>query len=143
MSLCVSDHVEALREARIFLKRKDITDQQRCIVSFYAAEALCSLDRASEATKQLTGTPLIASKFDIDDRTRANYHVNVAKTYILQNDLKKAEKCANQALSYVPRFPEAVRILTYIKMRSGSSERALGVLRATTSETAVQGQSKN
>ena len=138
VSLCVSDHVEALREAREFLKRRDITDKQRCFASFYAAEALCSVDRASEATKQLTGTPLIASKFDIDDRIRASYHVNVAKTYILQSDLKKAEKCANQALSYVSRFPEAVRILTYIKMRSGSSERALGVLRATTTEKTGQ-----
>ena len=136
VSLCVSDHVEALRVAREFLKRRDITDKQRCFASFYAAEALCCMDRASEATKQLTGTPLIASKFDIDDKIRAGYHVNVAKTYILQSDLKKAEKCANQALNYVSRFPEAVRILTYIKMRSNSSERALGVLRATTTEKA-------
>ena len=56
VSLCVSDHVEALRESKAFLARKDITDKQRCLASFYAAEALCSLNRPGEATKQLTGT---------------------------------------------------------------------------------------
>lgn len=126
--LRVSSFTEALHYAKRLLRIRDISDHQRCLASFYAAEALCTLDRGSDALKMLS--PSLINQRRVSADLKASYHVHVAKINALQGDFGKAEKHTTQALSINEHLDEAKRLRTYIHLRRGDTGSALTFLRS-------------
>lgn len=103
----------------------------------YAAEALCMLSRASEATETLQAEQdLIAMAEEYAReanlqlfRARAGVHVNIATSLLLQGRNLEAEESVTRAVRENPNCRESLELLVYVLLKKGDTKKALRVLK--------------
>lgn len=132
VSLCLSNPSEALHSAKRLLNLSGCTSQRKRIASFYASEALTSLDRLAEARQVLS--PSLISNDErktggdgsvIDADEKASYFLNLSTILALQGNFSKAEKMIEQAIAASATHAGALRLKAYVHLRLGKTEAVL------------------
>ena len=59
---------------------------------------------------------------------RCHLYVNMASVFVTQGELKKAEKCCEQAILAAPEDTHAVHLRVYLELKNGQTEGALEAL---------------
>lgn len=157
-SLCQSHPVVALDYSmRLLSSLPKCNATQQYLCHTYAAEALCTMNRCSEALVQMnaaialskdatvsttvpsksTKTTTTIASTPTSTTARALLLVNLASIRLQQNELDLAEKSLRQALLLDPASSDALRGMVYLRLRQGQSKSAMQLLQERRPPSAV------
>jgi CCR4-NOT transcription complex subunit 10 len=152
-SLCQSHPIIALDYARRLLSQvPKCSSVHQYLGNTYAAEALCTLNRCTEALAHMNAAVVLSESISSNSsasiseskhstrgvvslassptsaHARAALCVNLASIRIQQNELEMAEKSLRQALTLSPTSPDALRTMVYLRLRQGEPQSAMKLL---------------
>ncbi|TMW63246.1 hypothetical protein Poli38472_002187 [Pythium oligandrum] len=127
----------AIVSAKELIALPTCTKANRFLARSYAAEALCMLSRAPEATQVLQSERQLmqmaedySKEAKISVKTaRAAVHVNNATTLVLQGKLSEAEESVSRAVGENSSCRESLELLVYFYLKKGETKKALRVLK--------------
>eukprot|EP00026_Physarum_polycephalum_P002861 Phypoly_transcript_02870.p1 GENE.Phypoly_transcript_02870~~Phypoly_transcript_02870.p1 ORF type:complete len:843 (+),score=269.67 Phypoly_transcript_02870:83-2611(+) len=153
VSLALANPVVALTSAQELLSLPTHTEVYKYLAHVYAAESLCMLGRATEATEHLSpsiidelippnstvsplqGThpspysSLTSHSQPLSAVARNMLYTNLAASHILRDDLAQAQACITQALTHQPSSTKALLLQVYLELRKGNNDIALELLK--------------
>uniref|UniRef100_A0AAR2J5Y1 CCR4-NOT transcription complex subunit 10 n=1 Tax=Pygocentrus nattereri TaxID=42514 RepID=A0AAR2J5Y1_PYGNA len=151
VALALGDNLMALNHADKLLHQPKLSGSLKFLGHLYAAEALISLDRISDAIAHLnpenvTDVSLGVSPSEQDQAgkqtplcypstvssARAMMLFNLGSAYCLRSEYEKARKCLHQAASMVnPKEipPEAILLGVYLELQNGNTQLALQIIK--------------
>ncbi|KAI1242861.1 hypothetical protein IHE44_0000416 [Lamprotornis superbus] len=154
VALALGDNLMALNHADKLLQQPKLSGSLKFLGHLYAAEALISLDRISDAITHLnpenvTDVSLGISSNEQDqdwEETRKFFFVlffsvtsartmmlfNLGSAYCLRSEYDKARKCLHQAASLIhPKEipPEAILLAVYLELQNGNTQLALQIIK--------------
>ncbi|GLD92980.1 hypothetical protein PINS_up001572 [Pythium insidiosum] len=127
----------AITTTRELLQLPTCSKSNRFLAHSYAAEAMCMLSRAHEATAMLQADRDVMQQADeyakdakiSVKQARAAVHVNNAVSLILQNRLGEAEESVSRAVGESSSSRESLELLVYFYLKKGETKKALRVLK--------------
>uniref|UniRef100_A0AAR2LT66 CCR4-NOT transcription complex subunit 10 n=1 Tax=Pygocentrus nattereri TaxID=42514 RepID=A0AAR2LT66_PYGNA len=159
VALALGDNLMALNHADKLLHQPKLSGSLKFLGHLYAAEALISLDRISDAIAHLnpenvTDVSLGVSPSEQDQGKHSHRHTsgkqtplcypstvssarammlfNLGSAYCLRSEYEKARKCLHQAASMVnPKEipPEAILLGVYLELQNGNTQLALQIIK--------------
>jgi tetratricopeptide (TPR) repeat protein len=118
----------AVQACKQLLSLPSCPEKLKLYVKLYIAEALCMLNRPSEAMEYLSPPE---GDVSIDETSQAGFLVNLAVVHVLlMKDAVRAELLARQALARKPGMLEAVKLLVYLLLLKGDYATAIYMLRS-------------
>nr|GMC64471.1 CCR4-NOT transcription complex subunit 10-like isoform X1 [Ipomoea batatas] len=112
----IGDPLRALSAARYLLKLPGCSRIYMFLGNLIAAEALCMLSRPKEAVEHLS-------------RGTGDSFANLAAVSAVQGSLELAKEFAVQALSIMPKRPQAILTAVYVDLLRGNTQEALTKLK--------------
>ncbi|KAF1330221.1 Ccr4-not transcription complex subunit, partial [Globisporangium splendens] len=127
----------AITSAKELLALPTCSRSNRFLARSYAAEALCMLSRAAEATEVLQSERellVMADDYAREakiqaSRARSGIHVNNATTLLLQGRMSEAEESVTRAVRENPNCRESLELLVYVLLKKGDTKKAARVLK--------------
>ncbi|KAJ0409333.1 hypothetical protein ATCC90586_000570 [Pythium insidiosum] len=127
----------AITTTRELLQLPTCSKSNRFLARSYAAEAMCMLSRAHEATAMLQADRDVMQQADeyakeaniSVKQARAAVHVNNATSLILQNRFGEAEESVSRAVGESSSSRESLELLVYFYLKKGETKKALRVLK--------------
>ncbi|KAM9387336.1 CCR4-NOT transcription complex subunit 10 isoform 4-T4 [Phaethornis superciliosus] len=151
VALALGDNLMALNHADKLLQQPKLSGSLKFLGHLYAAEALISLDRISDAITHLnpenvTDVSLGISSNEQDQAgkqtpqcypssvtsARTMMLFNLGSAYCLRSEYDKARKCLHQAASLIhPKEipPEAILLAVYLELQNGNTQLALQIIK--------------
>ncbi|XP_020848867.1 CCR4-NOT transcription complex subunit 10 isoform X3 [Phascolarctos cinereus] len=151
VALALGDNLMALNHADKLLQQPKLSGSLKFLGHLYAAEALISLDRISDAITHLnpenvTDVSLGISSNEQDQAgkqtpqcypssvtsARTMMLFNLGSAYCLRSEYDKARKCLHQAASMIhPKEipPEAILLAVYLELQNGNTQLALQIIK--------------
>ncbi|XP_058298374.1 CCR4-NOT transcription complex subunit 10 isoform X11 [Hylobates moloch] len=151
VALALGDNLMALNHADKLLQQPKLSGSLKFLGHLYAAEALISLDRISDAITHLnpenvTDVSLGISSNEQDQAgkrapqcypssvssARTVMLFNLGSAYCLRSEYDKARKCLHQAASMIhPKEvpPEAILLAVYLELQNGNTQLALQIIK--------------
>ncbi|OWK02494.1 CNOT10, partial [Cervus elaphus hippelaphus] len=151
VALALGDNLMALNHADKLLQQPKLSGSLKFLGHLYAAEALISLDRISDAITHLnpenvTDVSLGISSNEQDqagkrapqcypssvNSARTVMLFNLGSAYCLRSEYDKARKCLHQAASMIhPKEvpPEAILLAVYLELQNGNTQLALQIIK--------------
>ncbi|XP_027728118.1 CCR4-NOT transcription complex subunit 10 isoform X3 [Vombatus ursinus] len=151
VALALGDSLMALNHADRLLQQPKLSGSLKFLGHLYAAEALISLDRISDAITHLnpenvTDVSLGISSNEQDQAgkqtpqcypssvtsARTMMLFNLGSAYCLRSEYDKARKCLHQAASMIhPKEipPEAILLAVYLELQNGNTQLALQIIK--------------
>ncbi|KTG35130.1 hypothetical protein cypCar_00004683 [Cyprinus carpio] len=151
VALALGDNLMALNHAEKLLHQTKLSGSLKFLGHLYAAEALISLDRISDAIAHLnpenvTDVSLGVSSSEQDQAgkqtplcypssvssARSTMLFNLGSAYCLRSEYEKARKCLHQAASMVNTKeipPEAILLGVYLELQNGNTQLALQIIK--------------
>uniref|UniRef100_A0A668AKV5 CCR4-NOT transcription complex subunit 10 n=1 Tax=Myripristis murdjan TaxID=586833 RepID=A0A668AKV5_9TELE len=158
VALALGDNLMALNHAEKLLHQTKVSGSLKFLGHLYAAEALISLDRISDAIAHLNpenvtdvSLGVLTSEQDQGDEpvessgkqtplcypssvtsARAMMLFNLGSAYCLRSEYEKARKCLHQAASMVNTKeipPEAILLGVYLELQNGNTQLALQIIK--------------
>uniref|UniRef100_A0A4W5NCP0 CCR4-NOT transcription complex subunit 10 n=1 Tax=Hucho hucho TaxID=62062 RepID=A0A4W5NCP0_9TELE len=151
VALVLGDNLMALNHAEKLLHQTKLSGSLKFLGHLYAAEALISLDRISEAIGHLNpenvtdvSLGVLTSEQDQAGKqtplcypstvssARAMMLFNLGSAYCLRSEYEKARKCLHQAASMVNTKeipPEAILLAVYLELQNGNTQLALQIIK--------------
>uniref|UniRef100_A0A8K9WT84 CCR4-NOT transcription complex subunit 10 n=1 Tax=Oncorhynchus mykiss TaxID=8022 RepID=A0A8K9WT84_ONCMY len=151
VALVLGDNLMALNHAEKLLHQTKLSGSLKFLGHLYAAEALISLDRISEAIGHLNpenvtdvSMGVLSSEQDQAGKqtplcypstvssARAIMLFNLGSAYCLRSEYEKARKCLHQAASMVNTKeipPEAILLAVYLELQNGNTQLALQIIK--------------
>ncbi|KAM9288229.1 CCR4-NOT transcription complex subunit 10 isoform 4-T4 [Cariama cristata] len=151
VALALGDNLMALNHADKLLQQPKLSGSLKFLGHLYAAEALISLDRISDAITHLnpenvTDVSLGISSNEQDQAgkqtpqcypssvtsARTMMLFNLGSAYCLRSEYDKARKCLHQAASLIhPKEipPEAILLAVYLELQNGNTHLALQIIK--------------
>ncbi|XP_040820026.1 CCR4-NOT transcription complex subunit 10 isoform X8 [Ochotona curzoniae] len=151
VALALGDNLMALNHADKLLQQPKLSGSLKFLGHLYAAEALISLDRISDAITHLnpenvTDVSLGVSSNEQDQAgkrapqcypssvssARTVMLFNLGSAYCLRSEYDKARKCLHQAASVIhPKEvpPEAILLAVYLELQNGNTQLALQIIK--------------
>lgn len=151
VALALGDNLMALNHADQLLQQPKLSGSLKFLGHLYAAEALISLDRISDAITHLnpenvTDVSLGISSNEQDqagkrapqcypssvNSARTVMLFNLGSAYCLRSEYDKARKCLHQAASMIhPKEvpPEAILLAVYLELQNGNTQLALQMIK--------------
>uniref|UniRef100_A0A673Z2A0 CCR4-NOT transcription complex subunit 10 n=1 Tax=Salmo trutta TaxID=8032 RepID=A0A673Z2A0_SALTR len=151
VALVLGDNLMALNHAEKLLHQTKLSGSLKFLGHLYAAEALISLDRISEAIGHLNpenitdvSMGVLSSEQDQAGKqtplcypstvssARSIMLFNLGSAYCLRSEYEKARKCLHQAASMVNTKeipPEAILLAVYLELQNGNTQLALQIIK--------------
>uniref|UniRef100_A0A7N6F9W6 CCR4-NOT transcription complex subunit 10 n=1 Tax=Anabas testudineus TaxID=64144 RepID=A0A7N6F9W6_ANATE len=152
VALALGDNLMALNHAEKMLHQTKVSGSLKFLGNLYAAEALISLDRISDAIAHLNpenvsdvSMGVLTSEQDQGfsvqtplcypssvTSARAMMLFNLGSAYCLRSEYDKARKCLHQAASMVNTKeipPEAILLGVYLELQNGNTQLALQIIK--------------
>ncbi|TDH65719.1 hypothetical protein CCR75_006756 [Bremia lactucae] len=135
--LSIFEPLLAIATAKELLALPSCSKATSFLARSYAAEALCTLSRASEATEILQAErdlAVMAEEYASEakiqlSQARAGVHVNNATSLLLQGRTSEAEESVTRAVRENPNCRESLELLVYVLLKKGDTKKALRVLK--------------
>jgi CCR4-NOT transcription complex subunit 10 len=131
VALAMNNPSIALHEAKQLLGMQNCSKENKIVTLSYIAEALCSLNKPSEALQILHGVnlqELLADKMsELNRRNAEALFVNLSIVHIMQNKYQRAQECIKQ---FISRSSSNYSILLqiYLDLVQGNRERVIELL---------------
>uniref|UniRef100_A0A8C4T773 CCR4-NOT transcription complex subunit 10 n=1 Tax=Erpetoichthys calabaricus TaxID=27687 RepID=A0A8C4T773_ERPCA len=159
VALALGDNLMALNHAEKLLQQSKLSGSLKFLGHLYAAEALISLDRISDAITHLNPENVTDVSLGIPSNeqdqvfcfvffvagkqtpqcypssvtsARAMMLFNLGSAYCLRSEYEKARKCLHQAASMIHAKeipPEAILLAVYLELQNGNTQLALQIIK--------------
>eukprot|EP00667_Euglena_gracilis_P003945 EG_transcript_3962 len=131
VALALNNPSIALHEAKQLLNMPNCSKENKIVTLSYIAEALCWLNKPSEALQILHGVnlqELLADKMsDLNRRNAEALFVNLSIVHIMQNKYQRAQECIKQFISR-SSSNHSILLQIYLDLVQGNRERVIELL---------------
>jgi tetratricopeptide (TPR) repeat protein len=132
VALAMNNPSVALYEAKQLLNMPNCSRENKIVVLSYIAEALCWLNKPSEALQILHGVnlqELLADKMiELNKKNAESLFVNLSIVHILQSKFQRAQECVKQFISR-SSSNHSILLQIYLDLVQGNREHAYDLLK--------------